>query len=485
MTTLLPHARKRRWPVGRRFVLACGLLFFAAGCTKSAPPRFHANRQDMVKTVADQDSKFDPHAFTVTSADKDEDARQLKEGRAEAVPFIATALTAAFGTPDEPYLLAELHYHPQDNAGGLDIKKLRRAAGRAKQGHAGLYREHCSHCHGISGDGAGPTAAFLNPYPRDYRQGIFKFKSTESAALPTREDLMKVLKQGIHGTAMPSFLLLPEQDLEALLEYVKYLSIRGAVESALALELLPEGKPLVDPVEYNHDEARIAAAQRQRIVEIAKTEVDRWNEAAGLVISPPAPEVPADETPEQQSQRLAAARAAGRELFMAPTKGNCVSCHGPTGLGDGNPKKLFDDWNKPKVALPDAAEFWQLPIQELQPRNLRLGIYRGGRRPIDIYRRIHGGIRGTEMPPNASKSEGAKPENSGTSQVTGLQPQEIWNLVEYVLSIPYEGLPAPAETAQASHGVANAAAAEHSNAEHSNAEHSNAEHGEAEQKESP
>ena len=29
-----------------------------------------------------------------------------------------------------------------------------------------LYREHCAHCHGISGDGVGPTAVFLNPYPR-------------------------------------------------------------------------------------------------------------------------------------------------------------------------------------------------------------------------------------------------------------------------------------------------------------------------------
>ena len=50
---------------------------------------------------------------------------------------------------------------------------------RLKDGR-NLYMQHCLHCHGVSGDGAGPTAKFLNPRPRDYRQGIFKFKSTQA-----------------------------------------------------------------------------------------------------------------------------------------------------------------------------------------------------------------------------------------------------------------------------------------------------------------
>ena len=36
---------------------------------------------------------------------------------------------------------------------------------------------------------------------------------------------------------------------------------------------------------------------------------------------------------------------AGRELFYGATKGNCVKCHGPTGLGDGQ-QDDFDDWSK-------------------------------------------------------------------------------------------------------------------------------------------
>ena len=42
------------------------------------------------------------------------------------------------------------------------------------------------------------------------------------------------LHDGIPGTAMPSFALLPPDEVEALVEYVKYLSMRGQMETALA-----------------------------------------------------------------------------------------------------------------------------------------------------------------------------------------------------------------------------------------------------------
>ncbi len=79
----------------------------------------------------------------------------------------------------------------------------------------------------------GPTAAFLNPYPRDYRMGKFKFKSTNTMEMPTDADLMKILVNGIEGTSMPSFKLLSESDRKALVEYVKYLSMRGQTEDIL------------------------------------------------------------------------------------------------------------------------------------------------------------------------------------------------------------------------------------------------------------
>ncbi|MEO2000739.1 MAG: cytochrome c, partial [Pirellulales bacterium] len=141
---------------------------------------------------------------------------------------VATILAALFGTPDDPRVPPECN---------LDIAKLKLAAGPVRSDIVGrkngLYREHCSHCHGVTGDGMGPTAAFLNPYPRDYRPGVFKFKSTERADKPTHSDLVMVLNNGLAGSSMPSFALLSDAKIDALAEYVKYLSIRGEVELSL------------------------------------------------------------------------------------------------------------------------------------------------------------------------------------------------------------------------------------------------------------
>ena len=147
---------------------------------------------------------------------------------------VADILQAMFGTPDTPAIPA---VEGVEVAKLVNMRQLERSAGPVKsdeQGVAhGLYREHCVHCHGVTGDGAGPTAAFLNPYPRDYRMGLFKFKSSKKGEKPTHDDLKRILVNGIPGTAMPSFALLPEQEVEALIDYVKYLSVRGEVERRL------------------------------------------------------------------------------------------------------------------------------------------------------------------------------------------------------------------------------------------------------------
>lgn len=105
-----------------------------------------------------------------------------------------------------------------------------------------LYARHCQHCHGISGDGDGPTAKYLNPRPRDYRQGKFKFTSTAGpAGKATRDDLQRIVGQGIPGTYMPAFVpMLKQGELTAIVEYVRWLALRGEVEGQLLTQFKEE-----------------------------------------------------------------------------------------------------------------------------------------------------------------------------------------------------------------------------------------------------
>ncbi len=347
---------------------------------------------------------------------------------------IATVLEAMFGTPDNPRLLAEM---------GLDGRKVRIAAGPVWSEESGtrhgLYRRHCAHCHGISGNGAGPTAAFLNPYPRDYRRGLFKFKSTERSARPTDADLHRILTEGIPGTAMPSFRLLPADEIDALVEYVKYLAMRGEMEIQLinyVIQELDEESRLVEEDSNALGSSVLEPGLEGFVGEILSKIADGWSKAGDSVIHPDAQFVPA---PDRSADEIAASAAKGQALFYDANKGNCFSCHGPGALGDGQTTD-FDDWNKSIKEFADSnAEndprmLGALPVRNARPRNLRMGIYRGGGRPVDLYRRLHAGINGTPMPAVGPASPGAQ----GT-----LTPEEIWQLVDYVRSLPFEPISQP------------------------------------------
>ncbi|MCA9121194.1 MAG: c-type cytochrome [Planctomycetaceae bacterium] len=346
---------------------------------------------------------------------------------------LAEVLAGMFGTPDEPNIpkLGDVEVSKV-----LDATHLHVASGPVssdERGRArGLYREHCAHCHGVTGDGAGPTAAFLNPYPRDYRMGIFKFKSTPKGGKPTHEDLQDILINGIPGTAMPSFKVLPNNEIEALISYVRYLSIRGEVERSLVFlatsELDAEDR-LFDPLATSD----VRSEQASLIREYASEVVQKWIDAESQAtpIEPPNP-----------SRDLQASIKHGRELFYGPIA-NCVKCHGDSALGDGQ-KTDYDDWTKELEPTNEEAleEFlslgsFVLAPRNIHPRNLRQGVYRGGRRPIDLFRRIHNGIDGTPMPGALIISDDAP---AGTK---GLTKSDLWSLVDYVRSLPYESISRP------------------------------------------
>lgn len=335
-------------------------------------------------------------------------------------------LAAMFGTPNDPLVPA---IKDLEVGKVMNLNRLKVAAGPVgtdEQNRArGLYREHCAHCHGVTGDGLGPTAAFLNPYPRDYRVGKFKFKSTPLGNKPTHADLTKIIKEGIPGTAMPAFLLLPENEIEAIVDYVKYLSIRGEVERAL-LEQWAGGLSEQDRLFV--DAEKISPDQVGFIQEATATVMTKWLESEGQATGVAA-------RPEYTPEELKKSREAGRVLFQG-TKANCFSCHGISALGDGQLGN-FDDWTKEFVAptgvlnaelVRDYTKLGMLEPRNIRPRNLRQGVFRGGRRPLDIYWRIRNGIEGTPMPAVPAKT---------------LSDAEVWDLVNYVQSLPYEAISDP------------------------------------------
>lgn len=87
-----------------------------------------------------------------------------------------------------------------------------------------VYDTFCVGCHGIKGDGKGPASEFLNPKPRDFVSAQYKFTSGPSGSLPTDEDLLRTVTNGLHGTSMPSWKLLPEDDRKAVIQYIKKFS---------------------------------------------------------------------------------------------------------------------------------------------------------------------------------------------------------------------------------------------------------------------
>ncbi|MCI0357258.1 MAG: c-type cytochrome, partial [Planctomycetaceae bacterium] len=82
-----------------------------------------------------------------------------------------------------------------------------------------LFRQHCAACHGDNGNGAGRAARHLHPRPRNLRADRFRLISTLNH-VPTREDIERVIREGIPGASMPSFARLPKDQQRLLAEEV-------------------------------------------------------------------------------------------------------------------------------------------------------------------------------------------------------------------------------------------------------------------------
>lgn len=146
-----------------------------------------------------------------------------------------------------------------------------------------VYQVNCAVCHGVGGDGNGPYASMFHIRPRDFRTGLFKFRSTASGSLPTDDDLLRTVTQGVRWTGMVGRADLGDNDRRAVIQYLKTFSARFENERP--------GKPInVGPAPPKTDEVV----------------------------------------------------AQGKRLY---TEVGCVACHGEGGRGNGSSAaNLKDDW---------------------------------------------------------------------------------------------------------------------------------------------
>lgn len=247
-----------------------------------------------------------------------------------------------------------------------------------------LYRKHCLQCHNIAGDGRGPAGQFMIPFPRDFRQGQFKFISTLNGK-PRRIDLHHVLDEGLKGTQMPSFSLLSEFDRDSLARYVIYLSIRGQVEFDTLIGI-GTGKII--------DSTQVSRFANDRL----DTILLEWEQAEMNSLKSTSLQQPDDGLPGSPQHNDAVRR--GHALFITPGESSCISCHVNYGR---NSKLRFDIWGT--VA---------------RPANIYEPVLKGGNRPEDVYHRIRWGIPPVGMPPHPHLSD-----------------RQIWDLVRFVLAVPY------------------------------------------------
>jgi len=184
------------------------------------------------------------------------------------------------GTSGDPFRTRGAHGEVGADFGKSRLNPSKALLARGKA----IYLHMCVFCHGKDGNGGGAAMEFLYPWPRDFRKGIFKFRSTPTGKLPRDADLYRTIIRGIPGTSMPAWAAaLSPEDTWALVNLVKSFSPRFQQESP--------GNPVP-------------------------------------IGAPP--------------KTTAASVARGKELYI---KHRCQQCHGAAGKGDGKlSESLMDAW---------------------------------------------------------------------------------------------------------------------------------------------
>jgi len=199
-----------------------------------------------------------------------------------------------------------------------------------------VYFKRCVWCHGVEGGGDGPSADRLFTRPRNFIQGTFKIRTTDSGELPMEADLIKTVKNGLQGSAMPAWgEFLSEKEIVSVVNFVK---------------------TLIQDRDFGDTDEE---------VNIQDFGTNPWGTKGPYHLGVPQADIDA-----------------GKEIFI---KNKCFECHGGEGRGDGNPT-MKDDWGFPIVAA-DWQQCWNFRGARRDPFN-----------PFNVVRTVSTGLNGTPMP---------------------------------------------------------------------------------------
>jgi mono/diheme cytochrome c family protein len=84
-----------------------------------------------------------------------------------------------------------------------------------------IFKLYCASCHGDKGDGMGPVGKTLNPPPRNFQAGDFKYGGTD-------KDIFEVISNGAASKGgsplmAPWGAVIPEADRHALVKFIRSL----------------------------------------------------------------------------------------------------------------------------------------------------------------------------------------------------------------------------------------------------------------------
>jgi mono/diheme cytochrome c family protein len=205
-------------------------------------------------------------------------------------PGARLAALAALGLVSCAYYEVPRFDAPQALGGALVPAETLNRGARA-------YMISCRPCHGALGDGRGPQGVGMDPPPRDLTLGIVSFGSVPAGSLWRDEDVVRIVRGGLNGTGMRAWGDVSDQDLGAIVQFLKTLAPRFRTEAPqepVAASPDPWAGRAAEAAERGravyHGPARCQACHPAYA---PQAEIERWARAAGVRAEPrPDPDRP-------------------------------------------------------------------------------------------------------------------------------------------------------------------------------------------------